>query len=91
MSVIPYERQLAVSWSPGFNGGDPQTFFIEYKQEAGEMWTRSGPIIDDMKTRISNFLNKMTPNTRYLIRMSSRNKIGESNKTSVIAAMTLGN
>ncbi|VDI77316.1 Hypothetical predicted protein [Mytilus galloprovincialis] len=40
-----------VSWCPKYNGGDPQTFFIEYRQEAGETWKRSGPIIDNMKDR----------------------------------------
>ncbi|XP_071149323.1 uncharacterized protein [Mytilus edulis] len=31
----------------------------------------------------------MTPNTQYLVRMFSRNEIGESNQTTVVAAMTL--
>ena len=90
MSIIPYERHLAVSWCPEYNGGDSQTFFIEYQQEADEMWTRSGPIIDNMQVMMSNLLNNMTPNTRYLVQMFSRNKIGESNKTAVTSQMTLG-
>lgn len=90
VSVISYDRHLVVSWSPGFNGGEPQTFFIEYKQEAAEMWTQSGPIIDDMKVRISNFLYNMSPKRRYFVRMFSRNKIGESNKTHVTTVITLG-
>ncbi|VDI70161.1 Hypothetical predicted protein [Mytilus galloprovincialis] len=89
VSVIPYDRHLEVSWCPGYNGGDPQTFFIEYQQNTGEKRTRSAPIIDNMQMRMSNILYKMTPNTRYVVRMFSRNEIGESKKTTVIDAMTL--
>ncbi|VDI05334.1 Hypothetical predicted protein, partial [Mytilus galloprovincialis] len=89
VSVIPYDRHLEVSWCPEFNGGDPQTFFIEYQQVTGEKWTRAGPIIDNLQTRMSNLLYKMTQNTQYLVRMFSRNEIGESNQTTVVAAMTL--
>ncbi|CAG2226573.1 IGSF9B [Mytilus edulis] len=89
VSVIPYNRHLEVSWCPEFNGGYPQTFFIEYQQVTGEKWTRAGPIIDNLQTRMSNPLYNMTPNTQYLVRMFSRNEIGESNQTTVVAAMTL--
>ncbi|XP_052079064.1 uncharacterized protein LOC127717466 [Mytilus californianus] len=89
VSVIPYKRHLAVSWCPGYNGGDPQTFFIEYQQKAGEMWTRSGPIIENMKVRMSNVLYNMSPKRRYFVRMFSRNEIGESEKTAVTPVMTL--
>ncbi|XP_052079073.1 uncharacterized protein LOC127717471 isoform X2 [Mytilus californianus] len=89
VSVIPYEKHLAVSWCPEYNGGDPQTFFIEYRREAGEMWTRSGPIIDNKKVRMSNLLYNINPKRRYFVRMLSRNEIGESNKTVVTSVMTL--
>ncbi|VDI38213.1 Hypothetical predicted protein [Mytilus galloprovincialis] len=91
VSVIPYDRHLEVSWCPGYNTGDPQMFFIEYQQVVSEKWTRSGPIIDNMQTRMSNLLYNMTPNTRYLVRIFSRNEIGESKKTPIIDAMTLAN
>ncbi|XP_052079066.1 uncharacterized protein LOC127717467 isoform X2 [Mytilus californianus] len=91
VSVIPLERHLAVLWCPEYNGGEPQTFFIEYQQEADEMWRRSGPIIDNMQVRMSNLLYNMTPNTRYCVRLLSRNKIGESKRTAVTCVMTLAN
>ncbi|CAC5394317.1 unnamed protein product [Mytilus coruscus] len=90
VSVIPLERHLAVLWCPEYNGGEPQTFFIEYQQEADEMWRCSGPIIDNMQVRMSNLLYNMTPNTRYCVRLLSRNAIGESNKTAVTPVMTSG-
>ncbi|CAC5372894.1 unnamed protein product [Mytilus coruscus] len=89
MSVIPFERYLTVSWYSGYNGGFPQTFFIEYKQETNEIWRRSEPVIDNMQARMSNILFNMSPQTRYLIRVLSTNEIGESKKTTVTPIMTL--
>ncbi|CAC5421856.1 unnamed protein product [Mytilus coruscus] len=53
------------------------------------MWTRSGPIIDNTKGRMSNLLYNMSPKRRYFVRVFSRNEIGESNKTAVTPVMTL--
>ncbi|XP_063411585.1 protein turtle-like [Mytilus trossulus] len=44
VSVIPFERHIAVSWSPGYNGGFQQTFFVEYQAEDEDVWSRSGPV-----------------------------------------------
>ncbi|XP_052079070.1 uncharacterized protein LOC127717470 [Mytilus californianus] len=89
MSVIPFDRYLTVLWYPGYNGGFPQTFFIEYKQEAKEIWRRSKPVIDNMQARMSNVLFNMSPQTRYLVRVLSTNEIGEIKKTALTPIMTL--
>ncbi|VDI77317.1 Hypothetical predicted protein [Mytilus galloprovincialis] len=78
MSVIPFERHLTVMWYRGYNGGFPQTFFIQYRQEKKEIGRRSDPVIDNMQARISNILPNLSPQTRYLVRVLSTNAIGES-------------
>ncbi|XP_076088491.1 nephrin-like [Mytilus galloprovincialis] len=87
VSVIPFEKHIAVSWCPGYNGGFPQTFFVEYKAEDEEVWIRSGPVTGNFEIRMSEIMYDIIPNTRYYVRVLSKNKIGESNTTTVI---TLG-
>ncbi|CAC5372145.1 unnamed protein product [Mytilus coruscus] len=86
VSVISFESHLVVSWCPGYNGGFPQTFFVEYKSEDQEMWKRSGPVIDNMEIRMSKIVYVITPNTRYHVRVLSKNEIGEINTTTVITS-----
>ncbi|XP_076107481.1 cell adhesion molecule DSCAM-like [Mytilus galloprovincialis] len=89
MSVIPFERYLTVLWNRGYNGGFPQTFFIEYRQETMEKWRQSDPVIDSMQARMSNILFNLSPQTRYLVRVLSTNVIGESKKTDNTLIITL--
>ncbi|CAG2226571.1 unnamed protein product [Mytilus edulis] len=89
MSVVPFERYLTVFWYRGYNGGFPQTFFIEYRRDIKKVWRRSEPVFDNMQARMSNTLFNLSPQTRYLVRILSTNAIGESKKTAVSFIMTL--
>ncbi|CAC5407978.1 unnamed protein product [Mytilus coruscus] len=73
VSVIPFDRNLAVSWCPGYNGGFPQTFSVEYQAENEEIWKLSGPVIDNREIRMSKILYDITPNTRYYVRICGLN------------------
>ncbi|VDI57359.1 Hypothetical predicted protein [Mytilus galloprovincialis] len=92
VSVIPFERYLTISWCPGYDGGYPQTFFIEYKTEYEKKWRRSGRSVfalGNEKTRMTALLYAISPYTRYHVRVISKNEIGESD-TTVVTVMTLG-
>ncbi|XP_076088931.1 uncharacterized protein LOC143059337 [Mytilus galloprovincialis] len=89
MSVVPFEIYLTVFWYRGYNGGFPQTFFIEYRRDIKKVWRRSEPVFDNMQARMSNTLFNLSPQTRYLVRILSTNAIGESKKTAVSFIMTL--
>ncbi|CAC5422725.1 unnamed protein product [Mytilus coruscus] len=73
VSVISFDRNLAVSWCPGYNGGFPQTFFVEYQAVIEEIWKLSGPVIDNREIRMSKILYDITPNIRYNVRICGVN------------------
>ncbi|CAC5372896.1 unnamed protein product [Mytilus coruscus] len=90
VSVIPFERYLLVSWFPGYNGGLQQSFFVEYQSEDDKIWRRSRPVPGYMQSEITTVLYDINPNTRYFVRVLSKNEIGESNTTTVTLVMSLG-
>ncbi|CAC5390334.1 unnamed protein product [Mytilus coruscus] len=77
------QTQIFVLWIPGFNGGYPQWFIIEYKEIEDIYW-------NNQTTNSSNstVIGGLQPETKYLIRMFSRNMIDDSNKTEEIIIQT---
>ncbi|VDI34016.1 Hypothetical predicted protein [Mytilus galloprovincialis] len=83
LQTIAKQTQIFVVWKPGFNGGFPQWFIVEYKA-IGDIYWRNHT------TRSSNsiVIDGLHPATKYLIRMFSRNMIADSYRTAEVAIQT---
>lgn len=78
-----------MSWCPNFNGGFEQEFFLEYREKFRFTFTLIGPIKDTKEEKMNYSIDHLSPNTAYLIRIFSRNKIGDSGKTNNVVFKTL--
>lgn len=67
-------NHIYVKFKPGFNGGYPQTFIIEYRKASAAHWTRCEVYNSDTHYNIEN----LEFGTKYQIRIYSFNKLGNS-------------
>ncbi|CAG2196322.1 unnamed protein product [Mytilus edulis] len=81
--TVPQQTQFSVLWKPGFDGGYPQRFIVEYKKIVDIYWNYQ-------TTRSSNsiVIGGLQPATKYIVRMFSRNMIDDSNRTEEILIQT---
>ncbi|VDI07707.1 Hypothetical predicted protein, partial [Mytilus galloprovincialis] len=77
------QTEIFVLWKPGFDGGYPQWFIVEFKQKEDIYW-------NNHTTNWSNstVIGGLQPATKYLIRMFARNMIDDSNRTEEILVQT---
>lgn len=83
VQVIAMNHKIIVKWKTGYNGGTQQALFIEYKKRVELEW-KSVPTENKTSTTIAG----LQMNTVYVVRMLSRNSVGESNKTEDIFVKT---
>ncbi|KAH3735588.1 hypothetical protein DPMN_042124, partial [Dreissena polymorpha] len=79
-STQPLHSQSSVMfyWLTGYNGGDMQTFYIEYKRTDSQRWDHVS-VVEDKSVPMMNFtVDNLSPATRYQARIYAINKIGSS-------------
>ncbi|XP_052805720.1 hemicentin-1-like isoform X2 [Mya arenaria] len=76
---------IHIEWTPGFDGGLPQTFYIEYREVGASVWREERGIAGQINYTIVG----LNPATMYEIRVYSTNDIGRSNASEAITASTL--
>lgn len=79
---------MTVSWYPGFDGGFDQMFLLELRTDFSLNFTVIVPKNETTTENMDYILDNLSSNTAYFIRIFSRNKIGDSNKTEYVAFMT---
>lgn len=67
-------NSINVEFEPGFNGGYPQTFIIEYRKAASGPWTQLE--VDNSHTNYN--IKYLEQGTQYELRMYSFSKLGNS-------------
>ncbi|XP_046563057.1 protein turtle homolog B-like isoform X2 [Haliotis rubra] len=77
------------SWLPGFNGGRPQTFLIEYLQFATRTWTVYKSYDDPGEMMVVE-VTGLTPGEIYIFRLQARNDYGDSDSYVLVEAVTAG-
>lgn len=78
MMIKPNENKVTVQWRERFNGGFPQSVFIQYRRRDVQYWNEM-PVSDSGMH--SDYIDGLTPGTEYLIRVYSKNMKGASNFT----------
>ncbi|CAC5361504.1 unnamed protein product [Mytilus coruscus] len=80
INIICKAKSLHILWVSEFNGGQEQTFFVEYwiSQKAKNI-TKLGPIMDLGKSKTVKYVVKgLSPGTNYSVRISASNFKGRS-------------
>ncbi|XP_071094636.1 protein turtle homolog B-like [Haliotis cracherodii] len=78
-----------LSWLPGFNGGNPQTFLLEYHQFATRTWTVYNSYDDTGKMMVVE-VTGLTPGDIYIFRLQARNEYDGSSKHVFVETRTPG-
>ncbi|XP_052244411.1 nephrin-like isoform X1 [Dreissena polymorpha] len=77
--------EIELEWIPGFNGGEQQTFIINYTDTNLEIWNAIR--VPDNST--THTLRGLKPDTTYKVKMRAENIIGNSTWTDYIEISTL--
>ncbi|VDI19405.1 Hypothetical predicted protein [Mytilus galloprovincialis] len=84
LSAVFNSTTIVVYWQPGFDGGHPQRFYIEYRPETRSEWEVVGPLSQSNFTidqELKYTLNHVLFAKKYYIRMYADNVVGQSNYT----------
>ncbi|CAC5402594.1 unnamed protein product [Mytilus coruscus] len=75
------DRSVIISWIAGFNGGEPQTFFLQFKTSDDDKWNTRIVHTNDTGTGSTVYytLDQLKLNTRYHVMVFSRNTYGHRN------------
>lgn len=78
---------IQVSWIPGFNGGYPQTFYVQYRRIDDTNWETHN-VSNGKQNTTTTLVSNLEPGTEYFIRMFARNEINGSNYTRQFTVQT---
>ncbi|WAR04219.1 TUTLB-like protein, partial [Mya arenaria] len=76
---------IYIEWTPGFDGGLPQTFHVEFMEVGFSVWRDKGVIAGYTNHTIAG----LNPNTLYEIKVYSTNDHGRSTASEAITVTTL--
>ena len=83
------DNSFTVRWTPGLDGGYPQTFILRYMTSSESEWTEvSIPGQDDEPMNYT--LTNLESSTEYRVKIHSRNKLGESVYSDTLHIRTKG-
>ncbi|XP_052079795.1 uncharacterized protein LOC127717956 [Mytilus californianus] len=86
VSAVLNYTTIVVYWQPGFNGGNPQRFCIEYRPETKSEWEVVGSIAQSMFTvdqELKFTINHILYAKKYYLRMFARTHVGQSNYSNI--------
>ena len=90
VNVSAKDINLVVKWQRNFDGGLKQSFYIEYKIKTNDQWSIIKSLNKSTSEILSWTINGLRHDQWYTVRMFSRNKLGESNRTEEIYIKTKG-
>lgn len=82
------QSSVKLEWKPGFDGGLPQIFIIEYKRVSDDDWSNVS-ISDSQEPMMQYTLTDLTPDTDYVSLLFAFNDIGASETYGLITFRTL--
>ncbi|XP_067679631.1 carcinoembryonic antigen-related cell adhesion molecule 5-like [Haliotis asinina] len=88
VTVIPLgPSSLQVSWIKGFNGGDTQTFIVEYSTDDAS-WREAGKYVENGLEEYQTNITGLQPQTVYYVRVTADNVNGRRFGTNSVAGLT---
>ncbi|XP_067679956.1 neural cell adhesion molecule 1-like [Haliotis asinina] len=88
VTVIPLgPSSLQVSWIKGFNGGDTQTFIVEYSTDDAS-WKEAGKYVENELEEYQTNITGLQPQTVYYVRVTAENVNGRSIATNSVQGLT---
>ncbi|CAC5393278.1 unnamed protein product [Mytilus coruscus] len=93
VSAVLNSTSLVVYWQPGFDGGQPQSFYIEYRPETKSEWEVLGSIAQSnftMDQELKYTLNYILFSKKYYLRMYAANVVGRSNYSNLFCVEMKG-
>ncbi|VDI46446.1 Hypothetical predicted protein [Mytilus galloprovincialis] len=81
VSLKPVVNDVKIEWTPNFNGGFQQCFFIEYRDEDSTVWIEVQAFNTTTNSGASWTVHNLNYGRSYNFRIFARNRIGDSNKT----------
>ncbi|XP_048241007.1 hemicentin-2-like isoform X2 [Haliotis rufescens] len=78
-----------LSWQPGFNGGHPQSFMLEYLQFVTRTWTPYNTYDDTGKVKVVE-VTGLTSGDIHIFRLHSRNSLSNSSSFVLVETVTAG-
>lgn len=73
---------MTLIWTPGFNGGDTQTFIIAYKSDTFSEWKNIN-VTDTGDTVMNLTIKELLSNTNYEFQIVATNSEGSSRKVTL--------
>ena len=87
--IAVHATTFEISWVAGFDGGDNQTFVLEYRLSKTTPWNTFNPKFSGLKEDPQYFeLSGLSSGSVYDIQMHARNSDGNSPKTNIISVST---
>lgn len=83
VQIIALDHEIIVKWQTGYKGRLQQTLFLEYKKHFELGWKSVA-----IENKTSTTIEGLQMDTVYVVRMFSKNYVGESNKTREIIVKT---
>ncbi|XP_071175218.1 synaptogenesis protein syg-2-like [Mytilus edulis] len=85
------ETSITVQWIPGYDGGQTQTFYIEYCVAGTDVWlSHEIKTSHQLDTHNLYTLSGLQDKTSYQLRMYAKNKFNQSQYTDIETKQTLG-
>ncbi|XP_067678931.1 synaptogenesis protein syg-2-like [Haliotis asinina] len=83
------KSSIWLSWLPGFNGGHPQTFLIEYRQFGTRTWIVYNSYDDTGEMMVADVTGLISGEI-YIFRIQARNDNGDSERYVFVETVTAG-
>lgn len=83
------ETSVMLLWTPGFNGGFPQTFILLYRINLEHKW-HSVSIKDTNKETMNYTLTGLLSSKVYNTKLFAKNKLGNSSISPILQFTTKG-
>ncbi|CAC5383250.1 unnamed protein product [Mytilus coruscus] len=86
LSAVLNSTTFVVYWHPGFDGGIPQRFYIEYRPESKPEWEVVGPIVQSslsMDRELEYRLKYVLIAKKFYLRMYAKNLVGQSKYSNI--------
>lgn len=83
LKAVALDHTILVKWTADFDIGIHKSFYVEYRKSFESVWTHV-----PVKGRSTAVLNGLDLDKIYILRMYSKTKTGESNRTEEIIIKT---